>query len=123
MIGRALHYLSLVASLFVLASFGLFALAQVSHASSTQVNAVAGQRSAAPHQVHRTGQPRRLIDEVAGKLTSPFDGIVPSDDVWVNHAIPALLALLVFGAGVGFLGRWASGRAGGGPAAEPHSYV
>jgi hypothetical protein len=48
---------------------------------------------------------------VARKLTSPFASVVVSDDAWVEHGIPLVLALLVYGAGLGFLARWASGRA------------
>jgi hypothetical protein len=43
---------------------------------------------------------------------SPFQGIVGRDDSrWVKRGVPALLALLVFGFGLGFLARFMRGRA------------
>jgi hypothetical protein len=124
MLGRGLHHLSLLCCLFVSISFGLFALAQVSHASSHQAGEIARPMShPRPPVVHATGQPRRFIDGVARKLTSPFDSLVSSSDAWVNHGIPALFALLVYGAGLGFLSRWADGRAAQSPDPAAGSYV
>jgi hypothetical protein len=137
MVGRTLHYVSLVCCSFVIVSFGLFALAEVSHASTHQANEIepAAQRAAqeaanaagpltlhftTPQPVkavpHQTGQPKRFIDDVASKLESPFSSIVASDDAWVNHVVPTLFALLVFGGGLGYLARFANGRAGAQPA-------
>jgi hypothetical protein len=128
MVSRVLHYVSIVCCLFVTISFALFALAQVSHASSHQAGEIApaSQRATAPRSVppsHTAGQPRRFIDGVAHKLTSPFDSIVGSGDAWVSRGIPALFALLVYGAGLGFLSRWADGRAAGPPEPTAGSYV
>jgi hypothetical protein len=110
--GRLLHYISLLCCVFVIISFALFAHGQVSHASTQQANAVASTQTVATTSgPHKTGQPRRFIDGVAHKLDSPFTGIVSSDDAWVTHGIPTLFALLVYGLGLGFLVRWASGRA------------
>jgi hypothetical protein len=115
MLARLLHYASIGCCLFVTVSFGLFALDQAGGASSQQAAAIAPSAPiVTPAPSPRHGQPRRFIDGVAGKLTSPFDGVVASSDGWVQHGIPALLALLVYGAGLGFLGRWASGLAGDG---------
>jgi len=129
MVGRTLHYISLACCLFVVASFGLFAFGQVSHASARQAASIAlpGPRTV-PVSSHPPGQPKRFIDDVAGKLTSPFQSIVASDDAWVTHGIPALFALLLYGGGLGFLARWASGRAGdpsgrAGSDSDPHVYV
>jgi hypothetical protein len=107
--GRALHLISLACCAFVVISFVLFAHTQLSGASKTQANLVAGTQSAAPARIHRVAQPRRFIDGVAGKLESPFTGLVHSDNAWVEELIPAALALLVYGGGLGFLARWASG--------------
>ena len=112
MVARTLHYASIACCCFVIASFGLFALDQVGGASSKQAAQIAPSApivTAPPSSRH--GQPRVFIDGVARKLESPFDGAVASSDGWVNHGIPALLALLVYGGGLGFAARWASGRA------------
>ena len=112
MLAQALRFASVMCSLFVVASFGLFALDQVGGASSKQAAAIAPSAPivTAPPSAHH-GQPRVFIDGAARKLESPFDGVVASSDGWVNHGIPALLALLVYGGGLGFAARWASGRA------------
>jgi hypothetical protein len=136
MVGRTLHYISVVCCLFVLVSFGLFAYDQVSDASSHQASAIAPPTQTtitegdAPFGIGNApaakapspsgpGQPRRFIDGVAHDLQSPFDGVVASSNAWVDHGVPALLALLVYGGGLGFLSRFASGRAGAGPQASP----
>ena len=36
-------------------------------------------------------------------LLRPFVDLVDSDSAWVNHGMPALLALLIYGVGLGFL--------------------
>jgi hypothetical protein len=115
MVGRALHWISLACCLFVVLAFLLFAHAQVSHASSHQANEVAprahtAQTAASPHR-RAQGQPGRFIDSIAGKLESPFTSLVSTGNAWVGHLVPLGLALLVYGAGLGFLSRWASGLA------------
>jgi hypothetical protein len=117
MVARTLHYLSIACCAFLLASFGLFVHDQVSHASAGQAGLVATAPEGARVPVdlpahHVPGQPRRFIDAVAGKLTSPFASVVDSGNPWVRHGIPTLFALAVLGGGLAFLGRWASGRAG-----------
>ena len=47
-----------------------------------------------------------MIDEVAGKLTSPFSGITAgSTSQWVIRGVGTLMALLVYGVGLGYLAR------------------
>jgi hypothetical protein len=36
-------------------------------------------------------------------LLAPFAGLIDSDSAWVNRGVPALLALLLYGAGLGLL--------------------
>ena len=36
-------------------------------------------------------------------LLAPFVDLIDSDNAWVNHGVPTLLALLVYGVGLGFL--------------------
>jgi len=130
MVGRTLHWISVLCCAFVVISFALFAHAQVSSASSHQAGLIAppkslntsttptgalgiSQTSTTATTVKRhkqKGQPRRFIDAVASKLESPFSSVVSSTNAWVNHLIPFIFALLVYGAGLGFLSRWADGR-------------
>jgi hypothetical protein len=50
------------------------------------------------------GEPRNTIDDVAGKLTQPFDGFVSnSHSKWVRKGVPTLIALVLFGFGLSLL--------------------
>ena len=44
-----------------------------------------------------------MVDDVNDVLLAPFASLIDSDSVWVNHGVPALLAFLLYGVGVGFL--------------------
>lgn len=113
MIHRALVLVALVCSGLVFASFVLFALHQIGGAAKVQANAVtsSGTRQAAAPNAKPQGQPGRFIDNAASKLTSPFESIVESGSAWVQHGVPTILALLVYGVGLGFLARYSRGLA------------
>lgn len=96
--------------MIVIASFAVFAIDQTKGASAHQQQELAGGRpvetaagkSAPAHEsgVHKT------IDDVSGKLTSPFSGVVSgSSSEWAVRSTKLLLALLVYGFGLGFLAR------------------
>jgi hypothetical protein len=82
---------------------------QVSHASKQQVNQLAT-GTAGPSTTHGTstspGQPRRFIDGAARTLTSPFRSLVGSNSRWSVELASTLLALLVYGLGLGYLARY-----------------
>ena len=44
---------------------------------------------------------REAIDDVNDVLLAPFASLIDSDNAWVNHGVPSLLALLVYGVGLG----------------------
>ncbi len=116
---RILHAGSIICSLLIVLSFGLFARDQAAGASNQQAAAILqGDQRYEPKATtvvikrgHHHAQPRRFIDGAASKLTSPFDSIVASSSAWVNRGLPALLALLVWGGGLGFLARFTRGIA------------
>ncbi len=109
---RVLVWTACACSLLLVASFGLFARDQVSAGSKHQQRLLVAAAPGAPAPAaHPKGQPRRFIDGAAATLTSPFRPIVASDSDWVNHGIPTIFALLVFGGGIGFLARYSRGRA------------
>jgi hypothetical protein len=110
--GSLLKWTSVICCLFMVLSFGLFAEHQVAGAASRQATEVeTGQLGPAPSSPkHQTAQPQRFINGVASKLLSPFSSVVNSNNAWVNHGIPTLLGLLVYGFGLGFLSRWSSGQ-------------
>jgi hypothetical protein len=54
----------------------------------------------------RHGPVREGIDDVNDVLMRPFTGIVESDNLWVQRLVPSVLALLVFGLGLGILANY-----------------
>jgi hypothetical protein len=107
---RVLVIIAWVCCGLVLASFALFVHDQLKQGSTHQVallNNNVALVTAAPKQV---GQPRRFIDGARHDLTSPFASVVSSDSKWVNQLVPDVLALLVYGGGIGFLARYSRGR-------------
>jgi hypothetical protein len=105
-----LRIASRIACLIVVVSFVLFAIDQTSSASTHQQEALNGTNGGptstpAAHPAQE-GEAHKVIDEVAGKLTSPFSGITAgSTSQWVIRGVGTLMALLVYGVGVGFLTR------------------
>ena len=123
MVGTSLRYLAIFTSAVVVLSFGLFAIDETREASATTRVEIADSGSpdrdtdaqatadAVAHRKH--SEIRRAIDDVNEQITSPFAGLVNADQSrWVQKTVPALLALLVFGVGLGFLARYTQGRAG-----------
>ena len=49
------------------------------------------------------GSFREVVDDANDVLVGPFKGVVDSNDRWVTHGVPALLALLLYGIGLGTL--------------------
>ena len=114
MLHRALHTVSLFCCLIVAASFVLFAHDQVAGASQHQAAAVVGPTAVASTTVSNDGaatvhhgQPRIFIDGVTKTLTAPFASLVNSSNPWVGHGVPAALALVVYGLGLGLIARYA----------------
>jgi hypothetical protein len=46
---------------------------------------------------------REAIDDANDVLLAPFASVIDSDSAWVNHGVPALLGLLLYGVGLGLL--------------------
>jgi hypothetical protein len=112
---RLLAAVSSICCVLVLASFVLFAHDQMAGASQRQQTAElpggAQVFAAPPAPPHKHAQPRRFIDGAANALTSPFRSVIQSSNDWVNHGIPAVLALVVYGLGLGYLARFSRGFA------------
>jgi hypothetical protein len=110
---RLLATLSTVCCVLLLASFALFAHDQMAGASQHQQYAElpGGAPVAAQAAAHKRAQPRRFIDGASHTLTSPFSSIVQSNNAWVEHGVPTVLALAVYGLGLGFLARFSRGFA------------
>jgi hypothetical protein len=112
---RLLRVASLVICLIVIASFAIFAVDETKGASAHQqeelngpaaTNTNAGtpgsRGSSSPHE----GSVHKAIDEASAELTSPFSGITSgSSSQWVIRGVNLLLALIVYGFGLGYLAR------------------
>ena len=117
MLERVLRIVAILVSLVVVVSFGLFAIDELNGASSRNEAKLAQDlESNPPPAAERQrekdhGAIRETIDDANDVVVSPFEGIVStSDSRWAQRGVPALLALLVFGLGLGFLARFMRGR-------------
>ena len=119
-IAGLLRLASLVICLIVLASFTIFAVDQAKGASSHQQQALV---KGAPSNTNGegTGKPasssakessvHKTVDEASNSLTSPFSGITAgSKSAWTIHGVDLLLALVIYGFGLGFIARVLQGR-------------
>jgi hypothetical protein len=93
----------------VIASFAIFAVDQTKTASAHQTAEISGGTevsSTSPSGASHEGSVHKAIDEASEKLTSPFAGVVSgSSSEWLVRGVKLLLALAVYGFGVGFLAR------------------
>jgi hypothetical protein len=102
-----LRLASWVICLVVIASFLIFAVEQTSSASSHQQEVLAENTgpSHAPAPKHKSA-PHKAIDEASDFFTSPFAAAVAgSTSQWAIHGVKTVLALLIYGFGLGFLAR------------------
>ncbi len=114
MLSRILRLVSLAICLIAVASFVTFALEQSKSASAHQQNEL--NSSAPPSQQTapvgessasaKRGAFHEAVDEAFSKLSSPFSGLTSGiGSQWTLHAANTLLALLIYGFGLGFLAR------------------
>jgi hypothetical protein len=122
-IETSIRWVAILVSAVLLISFGLFAIDQTREASATTRAEIAdsgnkandpGQDAVAEKAKERTthhSEVRKNIDDVNDAIVSPFNSVVTSTNIWVDRAVPTLLALLCFGVGLGYLARFMKGRA------------
>jgi hypothetical protein len=107
---------SLGICLIAIASFVLFVVNQTSSASSHQQEVLNSGTSTTTAGAGASGAPsgspphkssvHRAIDDASNALTSPFSGVTAgSSSQWVIRSANLLLALMVYGFGLGFLAR------------------
>ena len=119
-IERLLRFAAIACSLLVVAGWGWFAVDQTSAASKTSQEEIAGdaaQQDPSPdpdteRERERTNSTvHEWVDDANDVLLRPFSSLGEnSSSKWVRRTIPALLALLVYGFGLGLLARVAAGR-------------
>jgi hypothetical protein len=115
--GSVIRLAAIVMSGFVLFGFAFFAADELDRGSKTQQQALSNELegvSADPVPIARTSSDeavreaanddfREVVDDVNDVLLAPFVDLVASDDAWVARGVPTLLALLLYGVGLGFL--------------------
>jgi putative Ca2+/H+ antiporter (TMEM165/GDT1 family) len=100
-----LRIASRIICLVVIASFVIFAVGQTSSASTRQQNELNGTSTAPANPSHKSAV-HKAIDEAADKLTSPFSGITAgANSQWAVRGVGTVMALLVYGVGLGYLAR------------------
>jgi len=116
-----LRILAIVLSGVVLLGWLLFAVNEAGEASRQTAAEVAGRTASAradpsPEQERAreasNGTVREAIDDVNDVVLSPFADVgAGSESRWVRRTLPAVLAFVVYGLGLGFLARFAQVRA------------
>jgi hypothetical protein len=115
--GSVIRLLAVLASGIVLLGFALFALDEMKRGSQNQQNALASELRAeaddpaliAPGpreemlRERRNSAFRESIDDANDVLLLPFRNVIDSDNVWVEHGVPTLLGLLLYGLGFGLV--------------------
>jgi hypothetical protein len=115
--GSFIRLMAIIISIIVLLGFAFFAVDEMDKGSKTQQQALAEELGTpasdiapiAPtpqeekaREAQNSGF-REVIDDANDVLLGPFVDLIDSDSGWVNHGVPALLALLLYGVGLGFL--------------------
>jgi hypothetical protein len=111
--GSLIRFVAIAISAIVVLGFALFALDETDKGSQAQQaklerelgssNPIAPSAREEALRERRQGAVREVVDDANDVLLAPFVELVDSDSAWVNHGIPALLALLIYGVGLGFL--------------------
>jgi hypothetical protein len=115
--GSFIRLVAIVASGIVMLGFAYFATDELARGSQNQQNLLDKELKGAeydPAPIAPTpdqeaerqrvnGSFREVVDDANDVLLGPFTGIVDSEDRWVTHGLPALLALLLYGLCLGTL--------------------
>jgi hypothetical protein len=115
--GSVIRLVAVLMSGFVLIGFAFFAADELDRGSKTQQRALANElEGSAPEVIPIAPSPsdeaareaahgdlREVVDDVNDVLLGPFTNLVDSNDVWVARGVPTILALLLYGFGLGFL--------------------
>jgi hypothetical protein len=114
-----IRFASTAICLIVIVSFGSFAIDQAKSASTRQQEQLAVPTTPSPSStadttgragtagtVHRESAVHKTLEEASRRLTSPFSGVVSeSSNEWAIRGAKLMLALLVYGFGLGYLAR------------------
>jgi hypothetical protein len=109
MVHRVLGTVSFVCCALIIASFGFFAVDQMSGASQQQAAETAGTPIPGKKPTPERKQPRRFVDGAARALTSPFNTLLHSGSKWADQLFLLVCGLTVYGVALGYLRRYTSG--------------
>jgi hypothetical protein len=115
--GSFVRLVAILTSAVVLLGLGFFATDELGRGSQNQQNKLDKELTGAvtdPAPIAPTADQeaererinstfREWVDDANDVLLGPFTGIVDSNDRWVTHGVPALLALLLYGLCLGTL--------------------
>src|SRR5215212_4896133 len=115
--GSFVRLLAILCSGLVLLGFAYFATDELDRGSKTQQGKLARELEGdltdpapiAPTAIeeaareHANGKFREAVDDSNDVLLGPFTKLVDSNDRWVTHGVPTVLALLLYGLGLGML--------------------
>ncbi|HEX5980118.1 MAG TPA: hypothetical protein VFY52_03430 [Thermoleophilaceae bacterium] len=115
--GSVIRLVAIVLSGFVVVGFAFFAADELDRGSKTQQQALAHELEGSTPEVIPVapapageaareaahGDLREIVDDVNDVLLGPFSNLADSSDVWVARGVPTILALLLYGFGLGFL--------------------
>src|SRR5918994_2387535 len=115
--GSVIRVAAIVMSGIVLLGFAFFAVDEMNRGSQNQQNALDSELQGkiddpspiAPSpkeeslREKRNSGFREVVDDAGDVLLAPFGDLVDSDNTWVNHGVPTILALLLYGLGLGML--------------------
>lgn len=105
---KLIHWIVIGACVLVVLGFATFAADELNKGSKQQVTKVkdgleptTATKTTKPlteaEREQKHGSVREAIDDANDVLLAPFNGVVSSENTWVTHGIPALLALLCYG--------------------------
>jgi hypothetical protein len=113
--GSLIRFVAIAISGIVLLGFALFAVNEMDKGSQAQQDKVERELGHTPNdlvapngreeafrEAHQ-GKFHEAVDDANDVLLRPFVDLVDSDSAWVNHGVPALLGLLIYGFGLGML--------------------
>jgi hypothetical protein len=116
---RVLRLASIAACLVTIASFALFVVDQTGSASAHQQSVLNSETAAGSAQPGGSTQPagstagatrkdtaHKVVDESSDALTAPFSGLTSGwSSEWLIRGVKLLLALALYGFGLGFVAR------------------
>jgi hypothetical protein len=102
---KLMRIASFVICAIVIVSFGIFVVDQSRTASAHQTEEITSERTSSSSSSHESSL-HKAIDEASEKLTSPFAGLLSgTHSEWASRGGKLVLALLIYGFGLGYLAR------------------